>query len=97
MNQGINEQHRQLMCSYLDKLPGFVGYTMPHGAYFLFPKINDHRSSDQLALSLALSGVVTVPGSAFGSTGEGHLRLCFGRDTDSIRIGMDRLVRYFQS
>jgi aminotransferase len=35
--------------------------------------------------------VITVPGSSFGPSGEGHLRLSFGGDEAELNEAFDRL------
>lgn len=39
--------------------------------------------------------VVVVPGIAFGPSGEGHIRLSFGRDKKDIHEAMKRIKNYF--
>jgi aminotransferase len=90
------EKRRALMCSYLDNLPHIV-YVKPTSAYFVFPKF--HNCTDSFALATNILNTVklaTVPGIAFGPTGEGHLRLSFGRTEQDIEEGMRRLVRYVE-
>lgn len=96
-NKEANERNRLYMMSQLDRISNSVEYEIPQGAYFFFPKIKSLFPSEHIATMLLHEGVVTIPGSAFGSNGEGHLRLCFGRDTASIHSGMERLVRYFRA
>lgn len=41
-------------------------------------------------------GVAVVPGIAFGPLGENHIRLCFGREEESIDEAMERFKKYFK-
>ena len=85
------------MASGMKKLSDMLDFVMPAGAYFFFPRIVSGSLSQQTALEiLEKSGVVTVPGNSFGMGGEGHLRLCFGRDEASIEKAMARLVASFK-
>lgn len=84
-----------LMASKLDEISNLIDYQLPQGAYFFFPKLRTSELSAHVAMSLLRSGIAIIPGSAFGNRGEGHIRLCFGRDERSIEEGMNRLVRYF--
>lgn len=65
----------------------------PTGGLFLFPRIENCNNSMKLAINLLKQlGVITVPGSLFGSAGEGHLRFSFGKTPISeISEGIDRL------
>lgn len=39
--------------------------------------------------------VITIPGSAFGPTGENHIRMSFGADDAELNEAFDRLDKYF--
>ncbi|MFW6013492.1 MAG: aminotransferase class I/II-fold pyridoxal phosphate-dependent enzyme [Candidatus Bipolaricaulota bacterium] len=39
--------------------------------------------------------VATVPGSAFGETGEGHLRLSYATSKQTIEEAFDRMEDFF--
>ena len=69
------------------------------GGFFVFPDFScfglDSESLSRRLLEEA--GVATVPGSAFGSTGEGHLRVLFTSPTEEIEVGLDRMARSLDS
>jgi aspartate/methionine/tyrosine aminotransferase len=46
----------------------------------------------ETALALLNEGVITVPGSAFGSEAEGYLRLSFSIETSLIEEGIRRIA-----
>ena len=90
------EVNRDLLCSWLEKeLPR--PYVRPQGAFYLMLSVEDLRM-DSLSVSLELlnDGVVTIPGAAFGSEGEGYLRLSFACGRDTIMQGMERLKKGLQ-
>jgi aminotransferase len=90
------QKRRELLCSFLDRLPSKCSYTVPTSAYFVFPKIKGCQDSLSLAKDiLEKVQLATVPGVAFGPSGEGHLRLSFGRSDEDIVEGMKRLVTFF--
>ncbi len=90
------EKRRALICSALDTLP-HITYTKPTSAYFVFPKFVDCTDSFALATNILKTvKLATVPGVAFGPTGEGHIRLSFGRTESDIQEGMKRLSRYLE-
>lgn len=65
----------------------------PRGTFYAF--VNVRRlgdKSEDIALRLLKEAkVVTVPGSAFGSGGEGYLRFSFATSEDNIREAFDRI------
>ncbi|MEK9698412.1 MAG: hypothetical protein VW270_21760, partial [Candidatus Poseidoniales archaeon] len=62
----------------------------PKGAIYVFPKVTvPGMSSEDVAMELLKDGVLCSPGSAFGASGEGHLRLAFTIGVDDIHRGMD--------
>lgn len=86
---------RDLMCGFLDAIPQ-LEYVRPSSAYFTLPKVSGCRDSLALAKDiLEKVHLATVPGSAFGPSGEGHLRLSFGRTPADIAEGCRRLQAYF--
>ena len=48
-------------------------------------------NSQELALELLHDGVLCSPGSAFGPSGEGHLRFAYTISQDDISRGMDKV------
>jgi aspartate/methionine/tyrosine aminotransferase len=83
------DRRRRLVSDMLERMPG-VHLTPLQGAFYAFPKVDGH--DDQLAdRLLEEAGVATVPGSAFGQAGVGHLRLSYAVDYDRLREGLERL------
>jgi aminotransferase len=91
------QQSLEVMCQRLDKLNNIFSYQKPNSSYFVFPKIlTPHKDSWQFAIDILNNAkVATVPGSAFGPNGEGHIRMNFGRDIELINNAFDRLEGYF--
>ena len=91
---------RDLMLQHLDELSHIFDYQQPNGAYFVFPRVKDPVpfSADSRRLALDLlerARVAVVPGSAFGPTGESHLRMSFGREEADIEEAFRRMGAYF--
>jgi aspartate aminotransferase len=90
---GTLKQRRQQLIDGLNSIPG-VRCQAPDGGIFCFPDItglgmSDHECS---ALFLETAKVSTLPGSAFGPGGEGHLRVNFARrNAADIDAAMQRL------
>lgn len=70
-----------------------VSVTRPDGAFYAFVDVSElDGSSEEIAKRLLYEyEVVTAPGSAFGSGGEGFLRLSFANDLDRLELGLDRI------
>lgn len=84
---------RDIICDRLDGLPHLFSYERPKGAYYVFPKItHDNENDMDLALRLLHEArVITIPGSGFGPTGAGHIRLSFGAPEKDIHRAFDRI------
>jgi aminotransferase len=68
------------------------------GAFFGFVRVDGCTDSAALAESvLEEAHVVTIPGAAFGRSGEGHLRLSYGSaSVADVTEALRRLSVYFQ-
>lgn len=87
-----------LICGELDTLNEVFSYVRPAGAYYIFPKIEiDYKNTEDFATKLINeTGVVTVPGDAFGPQGVGHLRMAFCIEAEQIKEAFSRLRKYFR-
>lgn len=93
----IYKNRRDLICRRLDKLSDIFEYQEPDSAYFVFPRIRAGGDSKQFAIELLeRAKVATVPGVAFGPSGENHIRVCFGRSEEDIDLAFDRLEEFFK-
>lgn len=63
----------------------------PDGAFYTMVDIRDYGSSMEVAETILEGGVVTVPGNAFGSMGEGFLRVSFCADLPMLSEGVKRM------
>lgn len=86
-------ERRDVMCAELDKLPDLFIYQKPIGAYYVLAKyLKTNLSSWDFVLKLLRdTGVITIPGSAFGPCGEGHIRLSFGGTPADIQEAFKRI------
>jgi aminotransferase len=69
----------------------------PRGAFYAFPEVTSATglSSDAFAEQLlAEEHVAVVPGSAFGPSGEGHVRACYATSYDKLEEALDRIGRF---
>jgi aspartate/methionine/tyrosine aminotransferase len=67
-------------------------YVQGEGAYYIMLDVSRHGPSMETAMSLLGERVITVPGSAFGSEGEGYLRLSFSIEAPLIEEGIRRIA-----
>ena len=83
------KQRRNLIVERLNAMPG-VECHKPQGAIYVFPKVTvPGMTSQELAMVLLNDGVLCSPGSAFGPSGEGHLRFAYTISQADISRGMD--------
>jgi len=84
---------RTLICERLDRLGHVFQYIRPDGAYYVFPRILvEHDDSVEFAHRLLDETKVAVtPGSAFGPSGEHHVRMAYCVDEETINLAFDRI------
>jgi aminotransferase len=95
--EAILNRRRSLICDRLDRVPHLFRYVRPEGAYYVFPRIvAEHGDSIDFSHRLLQEARVTVtPGSAFGPSGEHHVRMAYCVEDDVINTAFDRIeVRY---
>ena len=63
----------------------------PEGAFYTMVDVSRYGSSMDVAEAMLGAGVVTVPGNAFGSEGEGFLRCSFCADLPVLTEGVARM------
>ena len=68
----------------------------PDGAFYTMVDVSTYGSSMEVAEALLQERLITVPGSAFGSQGEGYLRVSFCADLDALSEGVKRMRRLFK-
>lgn len=68
----------------------------PRGAFYVFPKITSTGlTSREFSLRLLREKkVAVVPGSAFGASGEGHVRCSYATALDQIKIAVERIGEF---
>ncbi|HEY5743912.1 MAG TPA: aminotransferase class I/II-fold pyridoxal phosphate-dependent enzyme [Terrimicrobiaceae bacterium] len=68
----------------------------PRGAFYVFPKISSTGlTSQEFSLRLLREKkVAVVPGTAFGPSGEGHVRCSYATALDQIKIAVERIGEF---
>ncbi len=79
-------ERRDVIVSGLNAVPG-VSCVEPGGAFYAFPNISALGLSAATLADRLLedAGVACLPGTAFGTYGEGHLRFSYANSVDNIR------------
>ncbi len=70
----------------------------PRGAFYCFPKVSGLRMDDEEFAERLLveERVALVPGSAFGVTGKGHVRVCYAAPIEQIEEALTRISRFVE-
>ena len=73
-----------------------LGTVMPKGAFYAFADIRSSGLSDEdFALRLLEEhAVAVVPGSAFGPSGAGYVRLSYATSMEKLRIAVERMAKF---
>jgi len=79
---------RDIIVKELNSIDGFR-CVAPKGAFYTFPSFDFDMSSQELAMRILKAGVICTPGTAFGPSGEGHLRFSFANSRENIKKGME--------
>jgi aspartate aminotransferase len=88
------QKRRNVIVEGLNALPG-VTCQKPQGAFYVFPNITAlAMGSVELAnYLLDEAGVALLPGSAFGSGGEGYLRLSYANSVENIQRALENIEK----
>ncbi|KQO65052.1 pyridoxal phosphate-dependent aminotransferase [Curtobacterium sp. Leaf261] len=73
-----------------------IRYLDPRGAFYLWIDVAHATDGDVAAWAerfLVERRVAVAPGSAFGRTGEGWIRICLAADPEDVRRGLEALPR----
>lgn len=70
----------------------------PFGAFYAFPCIKEFgMTSEEFAEKLLeAKKVAVVPGTAFGDSGEGFIRISYAYSLDALRLALDRIEAFIQ-
>ena len=71
----------------------------PRGAFYAFPEVTTVTglSSEEFAERLLKEErVAVVPGSAFGPSGEGHVRACYATAYEQLEEALVRIGRFVE-
>jgi aspartate/methionine/tyrosine aminotransferase len=95
--QGLLEKYGRRRQVVVERLRAIPQVTLPDpvGGFYAFPKLEGLGDSLAFAKRLLLEARVgTVPGIAFGASGEGHLRLCFAASEEILVPALDAFADF---
>jgi len=86
------KRRRDMIVERLNSMGVFECW-MPHGAFYVFPRLVDvgMTSMEFVKLLLREGKMATTPGSIFGERGEGFVRFAYSFSFDYIQEAMDRI------
>ena len=93
MREEYNQRRRFLMHRF--KEMGLDCFE-PFGAFYVFPCIKEFgMTSDEFATELLKSKkVAVVPGTAFGDSGEGFIRISYAYSIDDLKVALERIEAF---
>jgi aminotransferase len=88
------DRRRRFVFKRLNEIGGF-DCVLPKGAFYMFPNIKAFgMSSEEFAQFLLKEArVATVPGSAFGSCGEGYIRISYAAAYEQLEEALNRIEK----
>ena len=95
MRRAYNRRRRMIVSSVRDM--GLECFE-PEGAFYIFPSIKSTglTSMDFCERILEEEKVAVVPGTAFGPSGEGHIRCSYAYSIENIKIALERIERFLK-
>ncbi len=93
MRESYNQRRNFLMNAFEEMgLPCFE----PFGAFYVFPCIKEFgMTSEEFAFALLdAKKLAVVPGSAFGESGEGFLRISYAYSLKKLKAAMEKLAEF---
>ena len=71
----------------------------PYGAFYVFPSIKKFgMTSEEFATRLlSEQKLAVVPGTAFGASGEGFVRISYAYSIENLKVGLERIQKFIES
>lgn len=93
MKESYNQRRRFLLESFKEMgIPCFE----PFGAFYVFPCIKKFgMTSEEFAMKfLDEENVAVIPGTAFGDSGEGFLRISYAYSIEKLKVAMEKMAKF---
>ena len=96
----MKEEYYERMKVLVEGLNTFstISCVSPKGAMYVFPNISKTGLSSEEFASICLNeaGVALLPGTSFGSFGEGFARMCYVNSKEKIEEALERMRKIFK-
>lgn len=90
----INSRH--IVLEELEKLTDYIEFEKPKAWYYIFCKLKYTNDDYNECLKILKEAKVSlVPGSAFWKTWKWYFRICFWRESSTLKTWLKRLNKYF--
>jgi aspartate/methionine/tyrosine aminotransferase len=85
-------RRRDVIVGGLNAIPG-ISCVVPDGAFYAFPSVSGTGvpAAELAARLLSEAGVAALAGTAFGTWGEGFLRLSYANSVANIKAALDAI------
>ena len=95
MREAYNQRRRFLMHEF--RRIGLKCFE-PYGAFYVFPDVSEFgMTSEEFATRfLEEERVAVVPGTAFGASGEGFIRISYAYSLEDLKVALGRLERFIE-
>ena len=89
------KERRDYLVDALNKIEG-ISCAMPSGAFYVFPNVSSFGLDCKVFANRLLeeAGVAAAWGTAFGSYGEGFLRLSYANSLANLKIAVERISEF---
>ena len=96
MVEAYNQRRRFLLNAFREM---GIDCFEPYGAFYVFPSIKKFKmTSDEFANRLlAEQKLAVVPGTAFGASGEGFVRISYAYSVENLKVGLERIEKFIGS
>jgi len=94
----VYKKRRDIIVDGLNSIRGISCYK-PKGSFYVFPNVKKlGKNSETVANELLeKANVITIPGSAFGSHGEGYLRISYANSEENLGEAVKRIKKYIEN
>jgi aspartate aminotransferase len=88
------DDRRRMVMSAIQEMPGLTCF-LPQGAFYVFPAVTGYPNPAEFASDLLeATGVMVVPGAAFGAAG--HVRICFAAARAALEEALARTSAWLE-
>lgn len=96
MMEAYNQRRRFLLNAFREM--GIECFE-PFGAFYVFPSIKKFgMTSEEFATKLLMQEkLAVVPGTAFGSSGEGFVRISYAYSIENLKVGLERIKHFIDN